>query len=109
MFWLVSLVMLAAPWPPAPITAILTLSLGASLRAAAKAGWARPAATAPAALTISPRRVSPPLRYAAMVDLPCPVRCRNWPIVRPDWQGQERPDLGSATSGAGRRACCRRG
>src|SRR6185436_1536975 len=52
-----SLVMLAMPCPPAPITATFTRSLGVSLRGAAQADEA--VAAIAAAVPISPRRVIP--------------------------------------------------
>src|SRR6185312_15357794 len=87
MFWLRRRSMLSAPLPPAPITAMLTLSLGDRRRAAPRLGPASAKADVPAAAPISPRRVSPARSAAIALPLRSPVSRAIWPRVGPAWQG----------------------
>src|SRR4051812_22473007 len=84
MFWPTSLVMLDAPCPPAPMTAMLTLSLADSLRAAPRAGPANAPAAVPASM---PRRVIP----CAAIAFASPLLLgRHLGERHADWQGQGR-------------------
>src|SRR5579859_749933 len=109
MFWPVSLDMLAAPWPPAPITAILTLSLAAVgfFFSAAGAEPANAPAASPAAAPSAPRRVSPPgprrrpfTSYTAIARFSLkPAVGRHWAQGWAPWQGSA---LGGAPAAAQR-------